>query len=319
MERIPTLEIISPGPLATVQDLGRYGFGKYGVPPSGALDPFSLRMANLLVGNPEGSAGIEVTLMGFRARILTNVAVAVTGGNLQPEVNNETLPMWFCRTLKRGDLLSLRGPKTGCRAYVALGGGVDVPVVLESRCTNLSSGFGGFEGRALRTGDRIISRSPQRHLTRAGHGLDPGLLPEYGNQWSLRALLGPQGDEFPSAAREKFFSSYFKAMPQSDRTGIRLGGPALHRTPELPESIISEGVTPGTVQVPGDAQPIIILVETVTGGYRKIATVISADRPLLGQIKPGDKVCFQEVSMKGALEALRTMEGGISRWKKEVT
>jgi len=319
VERIPTLEVQSPGPLATVQDGGRFGFGKYGVPPSGALDPFSLRMANLLVGNPEQSAGIEITLMGFRARVLTDAVVAVTGGDLQPMVNQEELPMWSCRTVKKGDLLTFKGLKTGCRAYLALGGGVEVPVILESRSTNLSSGFGGLEGRPLRTGDTVLSASPRRYLKAAGQRVDPALIPAYGKQWSLRALLGPQGDEFPSATRQAFFSSSFTAMPESDRTGIRLGGPALHRTPDLPESIISEGVAPGTVQVPGDAQPIIILVETITGGYRKIATVITVDRGLLGQIKPGDAVRFQEVSMEEAVRALRTMEERICQWKEGLT
>jgi biotin-dependent carboxylase-like uncharacterized protein len=308
MEIVKALEILMPGPLTSVQDAGRFGFGSFGVPPSGAIDTFSLRIANLLAGNPEKEACLEITLIGLKAKIMTDLLIAVTGGDLQPFLNERPLAMWQAHVVRAGDVLSFRGPRKGCRAYLAIGGGISVEPILGSRSTNLPSGFGGFEGRGLLKGDIIFSQSPHLHLDRAGVSLDKDWIPRYGGEWSLRVLPGPQCADFPRSSWDAFLSSSYTATQQSDRTGIRLAGPPIHRAVDLPESIISEGVVPGAIQVPGDAQPIIILVETITGGYRKIAAVISADLPLLGQVKPGDRVRFHEVSMETALEALETTE-----------
>jgi biotin-dependent carboxylase-like uncharacterized protein len=298
-----------------VQDLGRHGFGQYGVPPSGALDTFSLRVANLLVGNPEGEAGLEMTLTGLWARALVDLTLAVTGGDLQPHCNNAPLKMWQSHVIRQGDVIHFKGPRQGCRAYLAIGGGIQVASVMGSKSTNLGSRFGGLEGRALRKGDVLSANEPREHLARAGRALRPSLIPRYSGQWPLRILFGPQHDEFTERGRRRFLHGPFEVKTQSDRTGIRLSGPLIERKEGCPESIISEGVVSGTVQVPGDAQPIIILVETVTGGYRKIATVINADMPFLGQIKPGDQVMFQEVSLEKALEALERTEEIISMLK----
>jgi antagonist of KipI len=303
-----TLEILSPGPLTTVQDLGRYGFGRYGVPPSGALDPFSLRTANLLAGNPEGEACLEITWMGFGAAVLTDLLIVITGGDLEPLLNGLPLGMWEAHRLRAGDLLSFKGLKSGCRAYLSIGGGICVAPVLGSKSTNLSSGFGGLEGRPLRKGDVLYSVSPHLHLDRAGGSLRADRIPRFGREWGLRVLPGPQYEDLPSAAIDRFLSSTYTVTPQSDRTGIRLAGPRLHQAEGRPESVISEGVVAGSIQVPGDGQPIILLAETVTGGYRKIANVISADLPLLGQMKSGDSVLFQIVSETFALGALRGRE-----------
>ncbi|MBN1102860.1 MAG: biotin-dependent carboxyltransferase family protein [Deltaproteobacteria bacterium] len=308
MAVVETLEILMPGPLTTVQDLGRHGFGRYGVPPSGALDAFSTRIANLLVENDEGEAALEITLMGLKARALTEVAVAVTGGDLQPRVNGEPLEMWRSRVLKPGDTLFFKGVRSGCRACLAVGGGIAADPVLGSKSTNLSSGFGGLEGRPLKKGDRLLSLSPHLHLHSPARSLREEWIPRYGRDWLVRVLPGPQHGDFPVAVRRLFVEAEFTVTSQADRTGIRMSGPPIVRRDGLPESIISEGVVPGAIQVPGDAQPIIILTETVTGGYRKIATVISADLPLLAQMRPGDRVRFREVSMDQAAEALRGAE-----------
>jgi antagonist of KipI len=312
---IATLEILMQGPLSTVQDLGRPGFARYGVPPSGALDSFSLRVANLLVGNPEGEAGIEITVMGLKVRAIADLAIAVTGGDLQPQVNDNPLEMWRSHILREGDILSFRGPRSGCRAYLAVGGGISVDPVMGSRSTNLSSRFGGFQGRPLRKGDILSSGSPHFHLKVGKRILSPEWIPRYAGDWLLRVISGPQQDDFTETVRGLFLSSVFTVTPQSDRTGIRLAGPAVERKDGVPESIISEGVIPGAIQIPGDGQPIIILVETVTGGYRKIATVITADLPLLGQVKPGDRVKFNEVSLEEASEVLGEQEERIERFK----
>ena len=316
MDIIESLEILFPGPLTTVQDLGRYGFGRYGVPPSGALDSFSLRVANLLAGNPESEAGLEITLMGLKVRVLTDLVVALCGGDLQPCLNEKPFDMWCSQIARKGDTLSLKAPRTGCRAYLAVGGGISLMPVLASKSTNLASRFGGYEGRALRKGDILVSGAPDPHLQRAGKIFEPESRPSYTGDWVLRVLPGPQDQDFPEETKKIFYNASFKASSLSDRTGIRLSGPTLHRKEDLGDSIISEGIAPGAIQVPGDAQPIILLVETVTGGYRKIATVISADLPLLGQVKPGDRVRFQEVLMKQAMMAFQESENHIIMLKK---
>jgi antagonist of KipI len=305
---IATLEVLEPGPLTTVQDLGRYGFGRYGVPPSGALDAFALRAANLLVGNPEGEAGLEVTLMGLRVKALTDILVAIGGGDLQPRIDGEPIENWCSYLMKKGDSLHFRSPKSGCRAYFAVGGGILARPVLGSKSTNLSSRFGGWEGRRLKRQDVLSSDSPETHLKFEGSALSQENRPLYSKEWRLRVLFGPQDLDFPESSRKAFLAESFKVSSHSDRTGLRLSGPPIHRSPGLGESIISEGVAPGTIQIPGDGRPIIILSETVTGGYRKIATVIGADLPLLGQIKPGDDVRFESVGLGKALDELEAIE-----------
>jgi allophanate hydrolase subunit 2 len=181
-----------------------------------------------------------------------------------------------------------------------------------SKSTNLAAQFGGLDGRPLRKGDIISSDSPARHLKAVGRSFDKALIPSYAKDQGIRVIPGPQDDHFSAKTREIFTGSPFRVTPQSDRTGIRLAGPHIAANKNLKESIISEGVVPGTIQIPGDGQPIIILGETVTGGYRKIATVISADLPLLGQLKPGDTINFRKVSMDEAYQAVREMEGTIN-------
>ena len=318
MAAVRTLEILAPGALTTLQDRGRFGFGQYGVPPSGAVDPFSLRVGNLLVGNPEAEACLEITVIGPKIIALTDTAIAITGADLQPMINDTPLGMWRTHLLRKDEVLSFKGPRIGCRPYVAVGGGISIPDIMGSKSTNIAAGFGGLEGRPLRKGDVLYSDSPARYLNTKARAFNSANTPPYAKEQRLRVIFGPQDDHFPTQTKEIFLSSPFKVTPQSDRTGIRLGGPRIEAKKGLKESIISEGVVPGTIQIPGDAQPIIILGETVTGGYRKIATVISADLPLLGQLKPGDTVHFCSVSMDEAYRAVREMEEMIQRFKKEV-
>ena len=308
MERVRALEVISPGPLTTIQDLGRCGLGRYGVPPSGALDPFSLRVANLLVGNREDEACLETTLMGLKVRALTDLVIAITGGDLRPHLNDAPFAMWRPHTIRKDDVIQFKALKTGCRAYVAMGGGINLDPVLGSKSTNLISGFGGYEGRNLMKEDVLFTTSPFDHFNSTRRALDKDRIPVYTKGWVLRILLGPQDTDFSQETKTRFLDSLFKVTLMSDRTGIRLSGPPVERIEGIGESIISEGVVPGSIQVPGDGQPIIILVETVTGGYRKIATIIGADIPLLGQIKPGDDLLFRAVSLEQALFALEESE-----------
>jgi biotin-dependent carboxylase-like uncharacterized protein len=313
MAGIAALEILAPGPLTTVQDLGRFGYGSYGVAVGGALDPFALRVGNLLVGNAEGDAGLEMTFAGLKAKALSDIVVAVTGADLQPSVNGLALDPWQAHRLRKGDTLSFRTALAGCRGYLALGGGMDVPMVLGSRSTNLSARFGGLSGRALRSGDVIFLNPHPQEPDPEGRVFGRSWIPVYGRAWDIRVIPGPQDDHFPESELDRFFQSEYQVTPQSDRTGIRLAGPALQTKAGLPDSIISEGIVPGSVQVPGDGRPIILLNETVTGGYRKIVTVISADLPSLGQVRPGDAVRFQSVSLDEARKALGRMDRVVGR------
>jgi antagonist of KipI len=311
-----TFEVLSPGILSSVQDLGRFGCARYGVAASGALDGFAVRVGNLLVGNDENAAVVETTLMGLRIRILRETRVAVTGGDLQPRLDGKPFPMWRSQPVREGQTLVFSGPASGLRAYLAVVGGLQVAEVMGSRSTNLSSGFGGFQGRPLRKGD-ILAAGPVNdpaHLTE--RILPPEAVPVYASPWRLRVLWGPQEDHFSEEGRQTLATAAFTVSPDSDRTGIRLKGPVVARRTGMEESIISEGILSGAIQVPGDGQPIIILGETASGGYRKIATVISADLPLLGQVTPGDEVRFEAVSMEAAVQALREFEERLERFRR---
>ena len=319
MAALEIFEILSPGILTTVQDAGRYGFGRYGVAPSGTLDSFSLRIANLLVGNREDEACLETMLLGPGIRALNDIVIAVTGGNLQPRHNKQPLKMWRSHVLKKGDILTFGTLASGFRACIAVGGGFGVPSVLGSKSTNLSSGFGGFQGRALKKNDILLSVLPSPSLSNADRAFNPAWIPVYSEKWTIRVIWGPQESDFSDDSRDTFLNSEYIMSPDSDRTGIRLQGPAIHRKPDSDESIISEGVISGCIQVPGDGKPIIILGETVTGGYRKIATVVSADLPSLGQIKPGDKIQFLAVSPDEARQALQEVEDRINTFKAAIS
>ena len=313
---LASIEILSAGLQTTIQDLGRFGFGHYGVPPSGALDTFSLRIANLLVGNPKTHACFETTLMGLRFKALADVLVALTGADLQPKIDKRPIEMWCSRILKKGEILSFAGPKSGCRAYVAFGGKLNIIPLLGSRSTNLPAAFGGLKGRTLQKGDIFLIEAPKSQFAAEGRSLEARWRPLQTGTWTLRVIWGPQDNDFGQDALHAFVNSQFTVSPQSDRTGIRLNGPFIQRKNNTAESIISEGIIPGSIQVPGDGQPIIILGETVTGGYRKIATVISADLPLTGQIKPGDKIQFQTVTLKEACRHLREKQDMIEEFKR---
>jgi biotin-dependent carboxylase-like uncharacterized protein len=316
LEKIETLEILSPGLLSTVQDIGRPGFGRYGVASSGAVDSFSLRVGNILVGNRENEACLEVTLFGLKVRVIADTVIAITGADFDPYINDDKpLKMWTTHLLKKGDIISFRGLKSGCRSYLAIKSGISVPAVMESKSTNLSSKFGGFEGRPLKKGDIIYSDCTSPNKTENVRSFPIDWIPHYSKEWTLRIVFGPQDEQFSEKNKDVFVKSIYNVSPKADRTGIRLTGPIIERMPGIGESIISEGVIFGAIQIPGDGRPIIILGETVTGGYRKIATVISADLPMLGQLKPGDTVRFKQISLDEAYKALQDVEDKIKRFK----
>jgi antagonist of KipI len=316
LERAGAFEVLEPGILTTVQDLGRHRFRRYGVPPSGALDSFSLRIGNLLVGNREGETGLEITLTGLALRVLKEVVIAVTGGDLSPALNEEPLEMWRTHILIEGDYLTFKKVRSGCRAYLAIQGGIDVPPVMESRATYLSGKFGGLEGRALKKGDILFTSNAPSALDKLGYRFSAEGVPRFDKETFLRVVWGPQDFHFTECGLETLGTGEFRVTPQCDRVGLRLDGPTVERRDDVEESIISEGLVPGAIQVPGDGKPMIILTDTVSGGYTKIATMISADLPRVAQLKPGDHVRFHPVSIEEAHRILREQDDQIKTFKE---
>jgi len=329
-------EVIQPGAFTTVQDLGRYGYQKYGVSISGAMDRFALRAANLLVGNGEGEAAVEATLIGPKLKALAKLRVAFTGADLSPAVDGKPAPMWRGVDVREGGVISFGAPKSGCRAYLAVAGGIDFPIVMGSRSIHTRSNLGG-NGRALAKGDLIKrkesgSRSQESGIRNQEAGIrnqesgigvqDSGLrqipddeIPIYERRLTVRVVLGPQDDYFTRKGIETFLQSEYEITPQADRMGYRLKGPKVAH--QSGADILTDATPPGSIQVPGDGMPIILLADgQTTGGYSKIATVTSVDQDLLAQARPGDKVRFQKVTITEAHRLLREMEGRMQRIKK---
>ena len=311
-----TFEVIRPGPLTTVQDGGRHGYQQYGVPPSGALDDYAFRIGNILVGNEENAAALEITLSGCRLRVLRETAVAVTGADLTPTLNGNLMRMYETVPVGSGDVLSFPRIKSGCRAYLAVAGGIDVPLVMGSAATYVRSGIGGIEGRALRSGD--IIRTGEAAIARAGARIPPRFVPDYSSTAELRVILGPQDNYFTETAINTFLNSVYAVSPQADRMGYRLEGPRLQH--KAGADIVSDGIPAGAVQVPGDGLPIVLLADRpTTGGYAKLATVLTADLSRLAQAKPGDRVRFSRVSEAAAVTALREYEQKMATVRRLLT
>ena len=301
------IEVVDGGMLTTVQDLGRYGYQRYGVPTSGAMDLFSLRAANRLVGNPDEAAGLEMTLVGPRLRFVAPATIAVTGADLGARLDGAALPTWQSVLLEPGAELWFAGPQSGVRAYLAVAGGVDVPLVLGSRSTYTRSRIGGLEGRKLQAGDVLHIPGGRPVLLGGTLHLPAPHRPVWGHAHALRVVLGPQDDRFTAAGIKTFLASTYTVGPQSDRMGYRLSGPRIEhlRGPD----IISDGTPFGAVQVAGDGVPIVLMADRGTaGGYTKIATVIGPDIPTLAQAVPGDTVTFESVGLAEAYAAVHEQE-----------
>ena len=309
---VPTLEIAEPGMYTTVQDRGRYGYQRFGVPVSGAMDEFALRAANLMVGNDQGAAALEVTVMGPGIRFLIDTWISVTGGDLSPRLNDEPLPRWQTVEAPQGSELSFHGMQDGLRAYLAVAGGIDVPVVMGSRSTYAKADIGGYEGRALKKGDVIATLSSATEGDPAQRGLpDDYEVPTYGEHHEIRVILGPQNGAFNSDAIATLLYSTYTISLDSDRMGYRLEGPTIRH--QVGPDIVSDGNPLGAIQVTGDGVSTILLADRgTTGGYTKIATVISADIGRLSQGVPGHTLTFTSVSVEEAHEALLQQEAILS-------
>lgn len=313
--KLEAFEVLEPGILTTIQDIGRFGYSQFGVPYSGALDSFSYRIANILVNNPENEACLETMIMGLKLKSLGEFLIAITGADLTPFKNDEPIKMWKPNLIKKSDIITFKRVRTGCRAYLSVSGGLAVSKVMGSYSTYLSGKFGGLEGRPLRKGDVLYRYDRPYQIGSLNLIFPEDCIPRYDRESILRVILGPQDDHFTEEGLKTFFSSIYQVSPQSDRMGIRLKGPIIKRRHDVEESIISEGLLPGAIQVPGDGNPIIILNELVTGGYTKIASVISTDLQKTAQLKPGDSVRFRPVTIDEAHMLLKEQEDRIKSFK----
>lgn len=300
-----TFLVITPGSFTTVQDKGRFGYQHVGIPVSGVLDSFACRVANLLVGNPEGSAVLESTIVGPQLAVMRETDIALTGAEMNAKLNYKPVENWKTIRVKPGDMLTFQQVKSGCRGYLAVSGGIQVPEVMGSMSTYFGGKIGGYGGRPLKKGDTVKRGSGS--LLDAPRHLPKKWLPRYPDKITLRTVAGPQDDHFDEGL-ETLFQSEFMVTPRADRMGYRLQGTPIKHRGNMPKSIISEPTMPGGIQVPADGQPIILLVEQTVGGYTKIATVISTDLTNIAQAVPGDSVKFENVTLEKAHAIYREHE-----------
>jgi biotin-dependent carboxylase-like uncharacterized protein len=289
------------GPLTTIQDLGRFGHLRVGIPTSGPMDRDAFVLANRVVGNDDNAAGLECTLLGPRLEFTDERLVAITGADMAPTLNGAPAPTWQSLAVKAGDVLRLGPVRSGVRAYVAVAGGIQTPLVLESRATYPRGRLGGLEGRALRKGDRLplgaATAAPPRRVR-------PERIPGYPADAEVAVILGPQDDRFTPTGIVAFLAGPYEMLPQSDRMGARLKGPFIEHT--RGHDIISDGVPMGGIQVIGEGQPIVLLADRQSaGGYTKIATACSFDLGRIGQVKPGGRLSFRRVTVAEAHAMLR--------------
>lgn len=312
------IEVLSKGALNVVQDLGRPQHLAIGVSGGGAMDAPALMLANWLAGNEAGAAGIEISIFPFRLRFEAAARFACTGATASLALPGRRLTTWWIAHAAAGDVLTIEPPDVGARAYLALGGGIEVPRVLGARATDLKSGFGGLGGRGLRKGDRLAlggSAAP------APQGRPIGIAPPSrlrfarelaGDAVAIRVLAGAEYGAFTPAAVQALQETAYRLTPDCNRQGYRLEGAPLKT--QRPLELLSHGIVPGTIQVPPSGQPIIQLAEANTcGGYPKIATVIECDLWRLAQLRPGQSIRFEVVDHDAALQALRAHADELAR------
>jgi biotin-dependent carboxylase-like uncharacterized protein len=341
------IEILSAGALSTVQDLGREGYLRFGVGSAGAMDQLALRVGNLMLGNPDDAAAIEIPVFPFRLRFLDDLDFAVTGADRGAELDGQPVLPWWTRPARAGQVLTLSGNRAevgaevgaGARCYLLLAGGVDVPLVMGSRSTQLRGQFGGHQGRALARGDllaagaaRAFDGAPGAALSarrRAGFGIEPPALalpavacidatgPASRHATALRVLPAAEYPAFDDQSLQLFWSTEWKIGAQSDRYGYRLAGPALSL--KHPLETRSHGIVPGVIQVPHGGQPIVQMRDAQpSGGYPKIGTVIEADLWRLGQAPTGSRIRFAPTSYDDALAALDAVQAYLDKVRQLV-
>ncbi|HEX6309387.1 MAG TPA: biotin-dependent carboxyltransferase family protein [Longimicrobiales bacterium] len=303
------IRVARAGLLTTVQDTGRTGVQRHGLIGAGPMDAAAHRIANLLVGNDAGAAALEATMIGPALELAADVLLAIAGADLGASLDDRTLPTWAPVLARRGSVLAFGSARAGCRAYVAIAGGIDVPAVLGSRSTDLMAHIGGLEGRALRAGDALPLGTPGAAAARIRARLEVSprgaraagrsLLPPYAREPVVRILRGPEHGRFTTDSQRLLTDAVFEVSAQSNRMGIRLTGPELRL--EGSYDLVSSPVGTGTIQVPPSGEPIVLMADHQTvGGYPRIGSVITVDVPLLAQAAPGTRLRFRDVGMAEA-------------------
>ena len=301
------------GPLTTVQDGGRVGFMNVGFSAGGAMDGYSMRLANILVGNEEGEGVLEMTFMGICCEFDSDSVIAITGADMSPTVNGEPIPRNEAISVHAGDRLEMKAANSGMRGYLAVAGGFDLEKVMGSLSTNLKCKIGGFMGRKLMAGDELFLKRSVRLVGKRAAKIEE----DYPEKITIRVILGPQDDYFTEKGKKTFFSSEYRVSDKSDRMGIRLSGDGVENVNGV--DIVSDAIAMGSVQIPASGEPIIMMADRqTTGGYAKIATVITADLPLLAQARPNTRVLFKTVGCRQAMKALKERENSIKRIKRKL-
>lgn len=309
-----SIDVINGGILTTIQDSGRYGYQELGIPTSGVMDDYNYRLANILVGNKLDEAVFEMTFFGPTLKFNENLIIAITGSNMNPKINGELAPMYETIKVKKGDTLQFGKVNEGIRSYLAFGGSIDVPFVNGSKSTHIKTKMGGIEGRALKAKDEInIKKSKEKTMRK----IPEKYLPIFLNCNILRIVLGPQDDYFTEKGiHDLFRSGGYQVTKDFDRMGIRLKGTAIEHKETA--DIISDGTTFGSIQVPANGQPIILVADRqTTGGYTKIGNVITADLYKLAQMTFLDKVLFKEVTIEEAQKLATDYKNKFDLIKKE--
>lgn len=320
------IKVIQPGLETTVQDKGRIGYYEIGMPPSGAMDTYSSTISNILVGNDESAAVLEITYMGPVLEFEEDTVIALTGGEMPPKINDEPIEMWEAVNVKAGDVLSFEFIKQGARVYLAVQGGIDVPVVMDSRATYTLCGLGGLDGRALQEGDVLPVGKAKNVDVPIGKKLADDLIPVYEKSHDIRVIMGLCSYRLTEEAKRKFFDIEWQVTPEANRVGYRFKGERLDFVErEQPfgagsnaSNVVDQGYPIGSIQVPDGVEPIALLNDAVTGGgYVTIATIISTDLNKMGQIKSGEKVKFVSVDIDEALAARKEETDKLNQVRKQ--
>ncbi|MCU5600997.1 biotin-dependent carboxyltransferase family protein [Bacillus wiedmannii] len=324
------VEVLHAGMFTTVQDLGRSHYQQYGVPVGGAMDQSALRMINMLVGNEENEAGLEMTIMGPKLLIKKTTLLAIGGANMEPLLNGERIPLWRPILAEEGSMLCFGKVKSGCRAYVTFAGGIQIDRTMGSKSTYIRAAIGGIEGRMLKKGDyfqigthtemarRFIQDLQKDERVKTKWAISSGILPKYKKYPKLRVITDFEYDQFTEESIRAFFTKEYKVSNYADRMGYRVEGEVLNRIEE--KEILSSPVTFGTIQVPNGGQPIILMADRqTTGGYPRMGNIISVDLPLLAQLKPGDYVSFEKITLEEAEQLYIEQEVNMNLLKKFIT
>jgi biotin-dependent carboxylase-like uncharacterized protein len=312
------IKVVNPGLLTTVQDEGRFGMYAIGMPPSGAMDVFSYRVANYLVGNEPGAAVLETTYLGPQLEFTEDAVIAITGADAPPKINGKGVGTWEILQVKAGDVLSFDYLRSGARSYLAIAGGIDVPLVLGSRSTYPLTGIGGFQGRKLQAGGVLpVGVAVSNAAKRVGMRLPDKHIPTFSNETEVRVVVGLCSYRLTQESKEGFLNTTWIVTPDADRIGYRYKGGRLEFVPREPpfgagsdpSNVVDLGYPVGSIQVPGGVEPIVLLNDAVTGGgYATIGTVISVDRDRVAQSKTNDKTRFRSVTLEEALQARKVRQ-----------